>query len=287
MGIQLKDNCGYLVLSHSRTLSLVNKQIAEKRFGFSLVELSIVLVILGLLVGGVLSGQSLIRAAELRSVTTDFTRYSTSLYTFRDKYFALPGDMTNATSFWGKQNTGTENCTGDTAAAGTPGTCNGNGDGLINIGQEGHRAWQQLALAGLIEGSYTGYNGGGTGCGGLCDDVAGVNVPKARLGNGGYSFIRTGQDTVGDVALIFSTQLSSSWTGFIVGAKQVNFYYNLSILKPEEAWNIDTKVDDGRPQYGSIFPYRNTTCTTTNDPVTTDYALTSNNVACNLIYRVQ
>lgn len=45
------------------------------RHGFSLVELSIVLVILGLLVGGVLTGQSLIRAAELRSVSTEFQKY--------------------------------------------------------------------------------------------------------------------------------------------------------------------------------------------------------------------
>lgn len=257
------------------------------RKGFSLVELSIVLVILGLLVGGVLSGQSLIRAAELRSVSTDFTRYSTSIYTFRDKYFALPGDMANATSFWGKQNAGTENCTGDAAAAGTPGTCNGNGDGLINIGSEGHRAWQQLALAGLIEGSYTGYNGGGTGCGSLCDSVAGVNVPKARLGNGGYSFIRTGQDTVGDAASAFSTQLGSNWTGFILGGKVADFYYFAALLKPEEAWNVDTKIDDGKPQYGSIHTHRNMTCTTTNDPATAAYALNITSAACNLIYRLQ
>ena len=68
--------------------------------GFSLVELSIVLVILGLLVGGILSGQSLIRASELRSVTTEYQTYVTSLGTFRDRYFALPGDLSNAASFW-------------------------------------------------------------------------------------------------------------------------------------------------------------------------------------------
>src|SRR5438552_4058186 len=71
------------------------------RQAFSLVELSIVLVILGLLVGGILSGQSLIRAAELRSVTTEFSRYLAAVQSFKDKYFALPGDMANATAFWG------------------------------------------------------------------------------------------------------------------------------------------------------------------------------------------
>ncbi|PZP83692.1 MAG: type II secretion system protein, partial [Azospirillum brasilense] len=56
--------------------------------GFSLVELSIVLVILGLLTGGILGGQSLIRAAELRTISTDANRYITAAQTFRDKYFA-------------------------------------------------------------------------------------------------------------------------------------------------------------------------------------------------------
>ena len=58
------------------------------RQGFSLVELSIVLVILGLLVGGVLSGQSLIRASELRKYTTSADKYKTAILSFRDKYFA-------------------------------------------------------------------------------------------------------------------------------------------------------------------------------------------------------
>jgi len=68
--------------------------------GFSLVELSIVLVIVGLLVGGVLTGKSLIRAADLRSVSTDYEGYRTATSAFRDKYFGLPGDITNASSFW-------------------------------------------------------------------------------------------------------------------------------------------------------------------------------------------
>ena len=86
--------------------------------GFSLVELSIVLVILGLLTGGILAGQSLIRASELRAVSTEFQRYVAAVNTFRDKYFMLPGDMSNATAFWGED---AAQC--DTAAAdGTPGS---------------------------------------------------------------------------------------------------------------------------------------------------------------------
>ena len=57
--------------------------------GFSLVELSIVLVILGLLVGGVLGGQALIRAAEIRGVLADKDKYLAAVYTFKNKYQAL------------------------------------------------------------------------------------------------------------------------------------------------------------------------------------------------------
>src|SRR5688572_8582479 len=132
------------------------------RRGFSLVELSIVLVILGLLTGGILAGQSLIRAAELRSVTSEFQRYSTALGAFRDKYFAIPGDMTNAVSFW----TVAAACP-SVAATAAAGVCNGNGDGQItalatgtcngtNCGNEIFGIWEHLAYAGLVEGSYTG-----------------------------------------------------------------------------------------------------------------------------------
>lgn len=85
----------------SKSRSKISPPPPETEFAFSLVELSIVLVILGLLVGGVVAGQSLIRAAELRSVSTDYQRFLTATLTFRDKYFALPGDFTMASRVWG------------------------------------------------------------------------------------------------------------------------------------------------------------------------------------------
>ena len=101
------------------------------RHGFSLVELSIVLVILGLLTGGILAGQSLVRASELRAVSSEYQRYATAMHAFRDKYFAIPGDMTNATKFWGDDATA---CADGAVADGTPGTCNGNGNGILTAG---------------------------------------------------------------------------------------------------------------------------------------------------------
>ena len=61
--------------------------------GFTLIELSIVLVIIGLIVGGVLVGQDLIRAAAVRAQVSQIEKYNTAVNTFRDKYGALPGDI--------------------------------------------------------------------------------------------------------------------------------------------------------------------------------------------------
>lgn len=111
--------------------------------GFSLVELSIVLVILGLLTGGILGGQALIRAAELRTAMSDYSRYTAAVMSFREKYFALPGDMTNATAFWGDNNTV---CPDAGITNGTPGTCNGNGDSNWGSQTEQFLVWQHLGV---------------------------------------------------------------------------------------------------------------------------------------------
>jgi prepilin-type N-terminal cleavage/methylation domain-containing protein len=147
--------------------------------GFTLVELAIVLVILGLLVGGVITGQNLIRAAELRSITTEFAAYQTAVMTFKDKYMALPGDMTNATDFWGAMT----NC-GVASPSGTgTQTCNGNGNGRIEgpsaAGRTGEMFtfWQQLANANLIPGQYTGIAGAAA----AHQTLVGVNAPSSKL----------------------------------------------------------------------------------------------------------
>src|SRR3984885_348580 len=70
----------------------------EKEKGFTLIELSIVLVIIGLIVGGVLVGQDLIRAAQVRATVTQIEKYNSAVNTFRGKYGALPGDLNAGTA---------------------------------------------------------------------------------------------------------------------------------------------------------------------------------------------
>lgn len=251
--------------------------------GFSLVELSIVLVILGLLTGGILAGQNLIRAAELRTITTEFAGYSTALNTFRDKYFAIPGDMRNATNFWGDN---ASVCTDATITDGTPGTCNGNGDGIIEAGAPNGTAerlqfWNQLALAGLIEGSYTGV----TGSTNTADSTPGVNIPRSRINSSGWFT----NNNSGAAASVYTTV--NYGNSLVFGTADANSWPFKPALRPEEAWNIDTKMDDGRPAYGKVVArFWDDECASAddggsaaNDPEAS-YRLTDNSILCAFIF---
>ena len=251
------------------------------KHGFSLVELSIVLVILGLLTGGILAGQNLIRAAEIRAVTSEHSRYITAIQTFRDKYFALPGDFKKAEDFWGTMSSGT--CPGATGGTGTQ-TCNGNGDGRISRQgasaasqtNEEFTAWQHLANAGLIEGSYTGIAGSSS----WVHQLEGENVPRSKLGQGIWYI---GSNTYSGHAR-FTNGTFPNFLSF-GGAALANIA-DIAILSPEETWNIDTKMDDGLPQQGKVWAVGWDTCTDAATAASTDgeYALSTTSKECALLF---
>jgi len=68
----------------------------RRQQGFTLIEISIVLVIIGLLLGGVLKGKSMIDNAKYKSLKNEISAYSTALYSFQDTYKAIPGDFSTA-----------------------------------------------------------------------------------------------------------------------------------------------------------------------------------------------
>lgn len=251
------------------------------RAAFSLVELSIVLVILGLLVGGILAGQSLIRASELRAVGTEYQRYLTATHAFRDKYMALPGDFSNATRFWGLQVVGS-GCTSRAgiATASSPGACDGNADNAVTAGAageagEGMQYWRHMALAGLIEGTYSGLAGAGH----ASHCVVGSDCPASRISRAGWglrhlpTFAGNGTDWAGQYGHFYD-----------YGANTANSYPSGNVMTPAEAWNIDTKLDDGMPGLGKMLGYSPTVCGEATGPTdfAANYRLSSNDTACRL-----
>lgn len=242
--------------------------------GFTLIELSIVLVIVGLLIGGVLSGRTLLRASELRSLTNDYQKYSSAVVQFRDKYNALPGDMPNAYSYWAGQGS----CSYDTVVNATSVTaCNGNGDGNIDLNTgEAFKTWFHLKLAGMIEGGYTGL---------FADNWGGytpyycfiidVNTPGTKVSKSSFF-------------AMFSTILTArGWWSGGDSSSQINFImYDDWANKPltvSEAWSIDTKLDDGKPGSGRVTADQSTyTCSTgaSHDITTATYDTANSSAAC-------
>lgn len=250
---------------------------------FSLVELSIVLVILGLLTGGILAGQSLIRASELRAVSVEYGRYVTATQSFRDKYFGYPGDFNQATRYWGRLNSNADCVTSTGAAVATPGACDGDNNGHVdsagggNASGEMFQFWKHLANAGLIEGSYSGLSGSSTY---MVTD--GTNVPRSKLSGGDWTAWYLGIQA-GDAR----TYAMDYGNAFIFGSNNNGDLNLKAILKPEEAWNIDKKMDDGMPGSGRVIAlYWNNACATaaSDADYTSPYNLSNTSLQCVLYF---
>ena len=104
---------------------------------------------------------------------------------------------------------------------------------------EPRRAWQHLANAGLIEGTYTGRGDEFT--------IPGTNAPRGRISNTAFDFVYIQQSS--HWGETHSTQ--SNGNQLLFGVEAGGFSRG-AVLKPEEAWNIDTKMDDGRPDQGAL-----------------------------------
>jgi len=221
----------------------------NRKSAFTLLELSIVLVIIGLVVGGVLVGKDLIDSAKIQRTIKEASTYQNAVAAFKLKYGALPGDMTNPADFFN----------GYTSQA------QPDGNGIIVSYQEGPDAWRQLSIAGMIDASIADSvlcNGGGE-CTYYDNQGQPTGQPASRGVDNGVWSIGVQSSTKRNVVLIGGP--STSWG-------------DSAALLPLAASNIDNKLDDGGPTTGSVRQETATgSCLASGD-----YNLTHASPACSL-----
>ena len=247
--------------------------------GFTLLELSIVLVIIGLIIGGIAVGADMIRSAELNSVVSEKNKIVTSINTFKLKYNALPGDMKNATAYWGVAHATPATCK-TTASTGAE-TCDGDGDGKIehNIAGsvENFRFWQHLANAELLSGQFNGITDGTNNYSATLS-----NSPEAPITNAIWFINYYG--TMSGVANLFNGNYGNYLQ---IGSPYTNAPPQNPFLTPAEAFSIDQKIDDGKPGTGGISSQYVVNCTDgiNFSSLDADYALSTETPECALIWR--
>ena len=217
----------------------------KREGGFTLVELAIVMIIVGLLIGGILKGQELINNSRVTATVAQVKGVDAAISTFRDKFASLPGDMQTPT-------TRLPNCTAP------PCSIVGNGDGIIRasttdfgtgtiiatgVTGEGVRAYAHLAAADMLSGVDP--EGGNV-------VVPGITIPTAELGgNLRFGHVRTG---LSGTTVPLTTAAGGPRNGHYVaisgGIGAVS--NNTGILTPVQAAQIDRKLDDGAPDTGSV-----------------------------------
>lgn len=266
---------------------------ADRR-AFTLIELSVVLAVIGLLVGGVIVGQNLMRAQALRNALQDAKTYAIAFQLFRDKYGSLPGDMPDAIRIWGNASGGpaTGQCPANSMLVASVGnlTCNGDGNGVIqeteNMKGENFRAWQHLVAAGMISGSYNGIHYAS----GLFAAVPGVNVPGSALDQSAFYIKSWGAQADN------TNFYAGNYDNLIILGRRVTDQSTYAwpygpLLNGPEAFEMDKKVDDGLPAYGTVRTMARTymtsftgNCTSSDTATAATYVLSEAKPACFLLF---
>lgn len=208
----------------------------NKKKGFTLVELSIVLVIIGLLIGGILVAQSLIDSTKIQSFVRQLGQYDAAVGTFADKFGDLPGDNTLFTS------------TGSTVDGNIE---DDNGAILLATGEIA-QFWSELSQSGLK-------NEGGDDFEDMEDSAGispGTDSPKASLGTNA-TVVAAGASGAN---YYFVAQFTNSTSTTIATA---------DALTPADALAVDLKMDDGAPNLGLVMAHDQATLDAAGVAVTT------------------
>ncbi len=197
--------------------------------GFTLVELSVVMIVIAAIVSAIFLASNIIMQAKVRRLVIEMNQYQTAIDNFRDQYHAVPGDFAQAFNIWGTQ------CAASAAA------CNGNGNHIIEwsnstTGVESLLAWRHLTLAQLIPGSYP----GSATVSGQSD--IGINIPSSIFSGAGVELYTQATTPSGNQGLSMQ----------IAGATANSWANSANVMTPKEAMAVDIKIDDGVGKTGSI-----------------------------------
>ncbi len=202
---------------------------AGKRIGFTLVELSIVLVIVGLLIGGILVAQSLMESAKINAQVRQFQQFDIAVSTFKQKFGALPGDSS--------------------LIPGSLGVPVGNQDGILDSNSIYHpmyeftQFWPELASTGML-GAGVSYAGG---CN-PCTIQPGVQLPIAKLPKMQLHPLDGGAGPLGIIAYSIG---STNYYGITQAVAQNGLGWGYAIT-PATMVALDAKMDDGNGISGKV-----------------------------------
>jgi prepilin-type N-terminal cleavage/methylation domain-containing protein len=189
--------------------------------GFTLIELAMVLVIVGLLLGGVLKGQALINSAKVRNMATDFKNVQVYVYAYQDRFRALPGDDSLVATHL---NGGTKATNGTQA--------NGVIEGAWNTAMDGDEScvfWQHVRLAGL---------------------APGVTAVNCAAGNT-YQPRNADEGLIGIQGVSGFTTITRNAASAAVTMSGANVVCSAGVLG-KYAKQLDTMLDDGEADTGSM-----------------------------------
>lgn len=243
--------------------------------GFTLIELSIVLVVIAMVIGGILVGQNLIESSRLSSFIKDIQKMDSAVKAFQAQYGQLPGDSDNAYTYFGA----------DCAASSV--LCNGDGDSIMEEA-ETYRAWKHLDAS-----KYTSYGTDAvTGTSVTC--AIGTNMPRMAIDAASAAFTydnntaydsreaRTATQATPGQMLQFGKVLSSQ--AAVANCADAGFITSIV------AYQIDKKIDDGLAYDGKVLNAQDLSgCTTSSgfaDDTNYDQANSGTNL-CMLFYRLK
>ena len=239
----------------------MKKNFSSKKSAFSLIELSIVLIIIGLLIAGITGGASLIKSSELRSIMGEARGYAVSVNSFFTQYDQYPGDA----------NVNVGNNSGVIAQA------VGDRDNKIEFVNdatspvaEGIDAWFDLKDIGAIDMALTALTHTSATAGTLHVPVAltmGAGAPGSKIKGAGWVFdynqsalqnvvVLTG-NTAGYVSTTFQSLVNPTSSTGTTGAATVNTdganIASTEIITAGDALAIDSKIDDGKANTGNVL----------------------------------